>query len=235
MNGSAVSSLLAPIPSRPAAARTRMVLEAPIVPTRARCLRDNCIDCGRANRFKFKRHMKALLLLIPIAALGCGPAPQMDTAQQQIAAPWAGREDTLRVRVDRKRERVWVLTLDSVDVYDSRRRSLVRRILLPAWSVADSIGAPDMVLDRSGAAIISHNVEPRFWEIDGTSFTLREHEVRLLESENLALGFSTLTLAHDRTLVAVDSSAGTLWRIDLRGASAQRLPSRAPDGCALAC
>jgi hypothetical protein len=197
MNGSAASSLIAPVPS---------------------------------NRFKLKRHMKALLLLIPIATSGCTPAPQLDIAKQQIAAPWAWREDTLRVRIDRKRERVWVLSLDRVDVYDSRRRTLVRRILLPGWSVADSVGAPDIVLDRSGAAIISHNVEPRFWQIDGTSFILREHEIRLLGHENLAIGFSTLTLAPEGVIVAIDAFVGAPWRIDLRSGSAQKVPSRSSDG-----
>ena len=184
------------------------------------------LAAATSNPSKFKRHMKALLLLIPIASLGCAPAPQMDTGKQPSAAPWAWREDTLRVRVDRKRERVWVLTLDRVDVYDSRERTLLRRIVLPGWSVADSVGAPDMVLDQSGAAIISHNVEPRFWRIDGTSFTLREHEVRLLEHEDLAIGFSTLTLAPEGALVAVDAFAGASWRIDLRSGSAHKVPLR---------
>jgi hypothetical protein len=174
--------------------------------------------------------MKALLLLIPIASLGCAPAPQVDTGKQQIAAPWAWREDTLRVRVDRKRERVWLLTLDRVEIYDSRKRTLLRRILLPGWSVADSVGAPDMVLDQSGAAIISHNVEPRFWLIDGESFGLREQEIRLLEHENLAIGFSMLTLAPEGDLVAIDAFAGASWRIDLRNGSAQKVHFRSSDG-----
>ena len=87
-----------------------------------------------------------------------------------------------------------------------------------------------MVLDQSGAAIISHNVEARFWQIDGTSFSLREHEVRLLEHENLAIGFRTLTLAPDGDLVAIDAFAGASWRIDLRSGSAHKIPkvARAP-------
>jgi hypothetical protein len=90
-----------------------------------------------------------------------------------------------------------------------------------------------MVLDRSGAAIISHNVEPRFWQIEGTSFTLREHEVRLLEHENLAIGFSALTLAPEGGLVAIDAFAGAPWKIDLRNGSAQKVPLRSVDGSVL--
>lgn len=137
-------------------------------------------------------------------------------------------QGSLRSRTDAARGRLWVLGLDDVRVYDVASKRLIRQIVLPGWSVARFICHPDMVLDRSGTAIVSSNVQTRLWRIDADSFDVKEHEIVLLGRERWDTGFGALAPAADGTLFAVTSSAGSLWRIDVDRRSARMIePERA--------
>jgi hypothetical protein len=146
-----------------------------------------------------------------------------------------GSQQALRVRADTARNRLWVLGLDQVHVYDIPTRQLIRRIALPRWSVAALVCQPDMTLDRSGTAVISHNLEPRLWQIDANSFELKEHVIRMLTREHLDIGFGGLAYAPDGTLLGVIASGGLLWSIDVAQASANQIELDAPmpDACTL--
>lgn len=152
-----------------------------------------------------------------------------------LEAHRGGSQQALRVRVDTARNRLWVLGLDHVYVYDIARKHLIRRIALPEWSVAQFICPPDMALDRSGTAFISHNVQPRLWQIDADSFQLKEHVIRLLNREGWETGFGGLVFAPDGTLFGVTASAGSLWWIDIGNANAHQveLDALVLDACAL--
>jgi len=90
-------------------------------------------------------------------------------------------------------------------------------------------------LDRSGTAVISHNLEPRLWEIDANTFQLKAHAIRLVNKEQLDIGFGGLGYAHDGALLGVTASGGSLWSIDIASASARQvqLAMPLPDTCAL--
>lgn len=152
-----------------------------------------------------------------------------------LEAHRSGSQQALHVRVDTARNRLWVLSLDDVYVYDIAKKHLIRRIALPGWSVAEFICQPDMALDRSGTAFISHNAQPRLWQIDADSFQLKEHVIRLLNRERLDIGFGGLAFTPDGTLFGVSASGGSLWSIDIGNASAQQveLNARVLDACAL--
>ena len=47
-----------------------------------------------------------------------------------------GRQRALRVKVNERRQRLWILALDSVHVYDITKKRLIRRIPSPDWSIA---------------------------------------------------------------------------------------------------
>jgi len=145
-----------------------------------------------------------------------------------------GKRDALRVRTDTARSRLWVLGLDNVRVYDTVKKKLIRRIELPNGSVARFICDPDMVLDSSGSAFISSNVQAKLWRIDVDSFEVNEHEISMLGRERWDVGFGALTFAADGTLLALTSTAGTLWKIDVATASAGMIePNNPPsNGCA---
>jgi len=124
-------------------------------------------------------------------------------------------QDGIRVRRDAVRNRIWLLGLEDVRVYDAANERLIRRVALPNWSVARYACDPDMVLDESGSAIISSNVQARLWRIDGGTFTVSEREITLHERENWDVGFAALVPAGNGKLLALSSLAGSFWSIDL--------------------
>lgn len=140
--------------------------------------------------------------------------------------------DGLSIRRDAARNRIWLLGLDDVRVYDAESKRLIRKIALPSWSVARFICDPDMVLDSSGSAIISSNVQARLWRVDADSFEVKEHGISLQGREQWDVGFGALAFAPDGTLLALTSSGGSIWKIDVARASASMIepnnpPSRA--------
>lgn len=166
----------------------------------------------------------ALILAVALATAGCdtdtrSPLPPAPSA----SVPSHAAPDALRVRLDAARHRVWVLHVDHVLIYDARTSALVRRLDLPPWIVADFICEPDIAFDKSGSAFISHNLEPKLWQIDADSFSLREHSIRLTMREQLDIGFCELAFGPDGSLLAAASAGGSLWRIDLRNATARQL------------
>ena len=168
-----------------------------------------------------------------IVMSGCSSesAPARSTATAR-AAPADVLNNGLRIRRDEARNRIWLLGLDGVRVYDSVNGQLIRTIELPNWSVARFICDPDMVLDSSGSAFISSNVQARLWRIDADGFEVKEHEISLHGREQWETGFGALAFAADGALYALASSAGSLWKIDVAKASASMIepnnpPSRA--------
>jgi hypothetical protein len=86
--------------------------------------------------------------------------------------------DGFRIRRDAVRNRIWLLGLDNVRIYDGQSKQLIRTIALPGWSVARFACDPDMVLDGSGGDRTKHAVP------SGGSmrrFTVSEHPITLEE------------------------------------------------------
>lgn len=121
----------------------------------------------------------------------------------------------LHVRQDLRRNRVWMLTLDDVRVYDLASKRLIRRIALPPWSVAREACAPALALDRTGAAYVSGNAHPVLLRIDPRRFEITEREIELRGREGWAIGFGALHFASDGSLFAVTASANSLWKVDV--------------------
>ena len=176
-----------------------------------------------------------ILILAALATTGCssesGQAQGVATVRSANAnVPREG----IRVRRDESRNRVWLLGLDDVRVYDAVNQRLIRKIALPNWSVARFTCDPDLVLDSSGSAIISSNVQARLWRIDANSFEVNEHEIRLHERERWDIGFGALATAADGTLFALTSSGGSLWKVDVANGSASMIEPANPPlrGCA---
>jgi len=151
---------------------------------------------------------KALMVMAAVIAMaisggGGGAVPEM-----------MGR-DSLRTRTDALHGRTWVLGLDNVRVYDTAKKTLIRQIGLPSWSVVAFICMPDIALDRRGSAFISSNVQSKLWRVDADSFEVKQFEISLLERERWDIGFGALAFAADGTLFAMTSSANSLWKIDI--------------------
>jgi hypothetical protein len=159
-----------------------------------------------------------MVLMALIAITGCGGNEQ--SARISAATYSDDAREALRIKGDAARGRQWVLTLDGVRVYDSRTKALIREIALPGWSVARIRCHPDLALDRSGSALVSSNIEPKLWRIDGDSFELTVREIRLNEREQWDVGFGALAFSAEGTLFATTYRGGTLWRVDVEKGAA---------------
>lgn len=167
-----------------------------------------------------------VLFLVASVIAGCGregyPEYRMD------------EQGSLRFRTDAARNRLWALGVDDVRVYDAAKKQLIRKIVLPNWSVARFICDPDMALDSSGSAYISSNVQAKLWRVDADSFEVKEHEISLRGREQWDTGFGALAFATDGALYALTSSAGSLWKIDVAEASASMIEPDNPPSKACA-
>lgn len=132
--------------------------------------------------------------------------------------------EALRLRVDTKRHRFWVLTLEDVYVYDTRTLELIRRIRLPDWYVADIMCPPDMALDQRGNAFVSNNVQPRLLQIDSANFQKKERELTLISRrKGWEIGFGGLAFGSDGTLFALTALGESLFKIDLASGTAREI------------
>jgi hypothetical protein len=129
----------------------------------------------------------------------------------------------LRIKVDTTRNRLWVLGLKHVYVYDITGKQLIRRVALPDWSVAGFVCSPDMALDSSGAAYIASNADSTLWKIDAEDFGIKAQELTLRAGANRDIGFGALTFAGDGALYAITAHEGSLWRIDVERAHANKV------------
>ena len=147
--------------------------------------------------------------------------------------------DALRIKRDTARGRLWVLSLrksNHVRVYDTANKKLIRQITLPSWFVIEEATCmPDLILDRSGSAFISSNVQARLWRIDADSFEVRVHEFSLRGREEREMGFGALAFTRKGALYALTSTADSLWNIDVATASANMIEAYHPPSkvCAL--
>lgn len=160
----------------------------------------------------------ACILWISILTASLTAGCIQDPPAAQGEAEFRGGEilhDGFRIRRDAVRNRIWLLGLDSVRIYDGQSKRLIRTISLPGWSVARLACDPDMVLDASGSAIVSTNVQSRLWRIDGATFKLSEHSITLEGRERWDVGFVALAIARDGTLLALTSVSESFWSIDL--------------------
>jgi hypothetical protein len=147
-----------------------------------------------------------------------------DNADLRQDVQRTGEQDVLRIREDVIRNRLWVLTLEEVRIYDTAKKgkTLIRKIALPNWSVVGfrHVCMPDMALDRSGSAFISSNAQARLLRIDADSFDLKDYEINFHERGGMDIGFGTIAFAADGNLLARTTPGGVLWKIDITKANA---------------
>jgi len=139
------------------------------------------------------------------------------------------------VRADPARNRLWVLDLEVISVYDNTNGRRLRRIVLPEWMVLPKNYSclPDLALDSSGTAFVSSNVLPVLWRIEPQRYEVTRIELALDTDTDKDVGFTGLSFAGDGTLLAAGAMAAALWQIDTSAASARKIASypSVPGGC----
>ena len=143
----------------------------------------------------------------------------------------------LRVRLDVRRDRLWVLDIGRVHVVDLATSRRIRTIALRNWmfSAHEDLCLPDLQLDEHGAAFVSDNVQAKLWRIDGEDFSIYERSVKLDSHANIDSGFSALTIGEGGVMFAAMAAPGLLWRIDTDVYRAENVPlsARIFGACAL--
>ena len=164
----------------------------------------------------------AILSVSAIAALAsCVGIPER--AVEPVAGVEEASGTSVRTRQDLARGRRWELGWDAVAAYDAATNRPVRRVALEGASLTPARGAcrPDMLLDRSGALLVSSNAQPVLWRVSPERFEVERFEIRLEGDRARDVGFSALAWAVDgRTLYARDASTGRAWHIDLASLTA---------------
>ena len=153
---------------------------------------------------------------------------------ERVAEPVVQFDDisasSLRATHDLARGRRWELGWGTVAAYDAATNRPVRRVALEGASLTSARGAcrPDMLLERSGALLVSSNTQPVLWRVSPERFEVERFDIRLEDGRGRDVGFSSLAWAADgRTLHALDSSTGTPWHIDLVALKARRVEAGA--------
>ena len=131
------------------------------------------------------------------------------------------------VRADAERNRLWVLDPEALTLYDNINGRRLRRLALPEPFLAGEEHAcpPDIALDAAGTVFVSSNVLPVLWRIDPQKFEITRVELALNTDTDKDFGFTGLSFAGDDILIAAASTFASLWRIDMRTASATKIAS----------
>jgi hypothetical protein len=169
-----------------------------------------------------KCHAIILFATAAIALAGCSESTS------SIAEPSAREEAAQQLRVisDPAHGRRWVLGWGAAYAYDTATGQLIRRVPLSGASLSGARGLrrPDMVLSRSGAVIVSSNVEPVLWRIDPERFEVSRIDIVVDSDKDKDFGFTALSwISDEKTLYAMSTVAATQWRIDLDTATATKL------------
>lgn len=123
----------------------------------------------------------------------------------------------IRQRNDPARGRLWVLTREGVDVYDSLQRRKLAHIGIPGWNWVHEpyACAPDIALGPKGEAVITSNVMATLWRIDPESLAITRHEIGIEPETGKDFGFTSLAYSSSRgAYYGVGAVDGSVWRID---------------------
>jgi len=154
------------------------------------------------------------LLPVLVALAGCDSR----AAPAQEAPKVSHRSDpgSDRHQVDLVRNRVWVLTENSVVLYQNAQRE--RTVIpLPEWLWAGApYGCPPaLALGPKGEAIVTSNVVPTLWRIDPATLEVSIHRLELNTDTDKDVGFSGFAYSsrHGKYF-AVSSTHGSVWSVD---------------------
>jgi hypothetical protein len=182
-----------------------------------------------------KSHIAVLSLTVMAALTSCVGISERTVEEVAHAAPDHAAASVL-ARMDLARGRRWELGWGAVAAYDVSTNRPIRRIALEGAPSTEARGTcrPDMVLDRTGALLVSSNTQPVLWRVSPERFEVERFEIRLEDERGRDVGFSGLAWAADgRSLYALDSSTRTPWKIDLVELKARRVgvAGEAPHAC----
>jgi hypothetical protein len=174
------------------------------------------------------------VLILSIGGCNIGAAPRQTEAVATSAPP----APQARYQVDPARNRVWFLSHEGVFLFELSKPGRIALTLADwVWVGARYGCLPDLALGPSGEAVITSNVLPTLWRVDADTLAVSVHRLALDADGDKDVGFSGLVYSREHAaFFAASYSHGSLWRIDSRLESAQkvRLSAAIPQACGLA-
>jgi hypothetical protein len=180
-----------------------------------------------APRFRIISLVAILLSFVSSGAAATGKEPP---SRSQLMK-WDEVSSGFRFQLDEKRGRVWVAKQDAIYVYDTGKRSLVRRIGLSGWMfvAAPYNCGPDLALLPSGNVLVTSDILPIIWKIHPETFAVRRYELQLDADNGKDVGFSALAYRGEaQQLIGYSGQLGSFWQIDLRSLRAYKLHTSSP-------
>jgi hypothetical protein len=129
----------------------------------------------------------------------------------------------LSYQVDAARERSVWLTREGVQIHSAAKPPVA--IALPGWMY---VGAPHcppgFALGPKGEIVVTSNVIPTLWRVDGETLAVTTHELALDVDRDKDVGFAgVIYAAEERAFVAYSGTQRSVWKIDASLKSASRL------------
>lgn len=144
----------------------------------------------------------------------------------------------LQQRYDTARARSWTLTRHAVLVHDGASGRKLE-LALPGWLWLDEPHCqPDLVLGPGGEAVVTSNVVPTLWRIDGSTFAVSVHPLALDRDRDKDVGFAAIVYSPDeRAFLAYSEVQRSIWKIDpaLKTATRIRQAQRASRSLSTRC
>lgn len=144
-------------------------------------------------------------------------------ASEFQAAGTDGRTGALGIKVDARRDRLWVAAGDAVYVYDISRNALLKKLPLADVVPVESSALNDIAITRDGTAYVTDSFNPNVLKIDGKSLEMTVFRnvgdvIPYGRQNDFPYNLNGIVLAPGGgSLVSVKTNEGTLWRVALTG------------------
>jgi hypothetical protein len=161
------------------------------------------------------------VVIIPLGGCDIGASLR----QTETAATGDLLPPQTRHQVDPARNRVWFLSHEGVFLFEPSRPGSVA-LSLPDWIWTGEPYSclPDLAVGPNGEAVITSDVLPALWRIDSDTLEVSVHRLVLDADGDKEIGFSGLVYSREHgAFFAASYSHGSLWRIDARLSTAQKV------------
>lgn len=132
-----------------------------------------------------------------------------------------GRTSALGVKVDPKRERLWVIAPDAVYIYDLKTNTLKKKNVLTDIINVQSSLLNDLCLDKDGNAFITDSYNPYIFRVDGETLQMSNwldvsQSIPFGQQNNVPFNLNGIVITPDgKYLLSVKTNDGSFWKIDI--------------------
>lgn len=144
-----------------------------------------------------------------------------------------GRKKALGMKIDEIRNRLWLVDNECVYIYTLDSNKLVKKLSASAISKAKNLALNDLVLDEGGSAYITDSFNPQILRVDGKSLAIelwaQLRGIPYGQQNDFPYNLNGIVFAPDqKSLIAVKTNDGTLWRIDVATKNVVQIPLAEP-------